>query len=116
VDVLSTFKSIHGICEVLQRPEEGKRHLENGAADCCEPPCGGCPSNLYPQQEQPVLLTIEPSPHSPKINLKNRAEHRSLLLLVFQSLFQSLIASVIFPLGLKAVVPGNFSHLIESLS
>ena len=41
---------------------EGARSPGTGAMDSCERPCGCWESNLGPLEEQPVLLTVEPSP------------------------------------------------------
>jgi hypothetical protein len=45
----------------LWRPEEGIRSPGPGVRDGCEPPYGCKESNPGPLQEQPVLLTSEPS-------------------------------------------------------
>ena len=45
-------------------PEEGIRPVIDG----CEPPCGCWELNSGPLEEQPVLLTTEPSLHSPRLS------------------------------------------------
>jgi hypothetical protein len=45
----------------LWRPEEGIRSLGTGVTDGCELSCEFWESNLGPLEEQPVLLTLEPS-------------------------------------------------------
>jgi hypothetical protein len=49
----------------LQRPEEGTRSPGTGVTNDCKPPRECWESNPDPQQEQPVLLTVEPflQPH-----------------------------------------------------
>ena len=43
------------------RPEEGAGSFGTGVTDDGEPPCGCWMPNLGPLEEQPVLLTSEPS-------------------------------------------------------
>lgn len=52
------WMSVHHVCEV---PTKGIKALEIGVTDDCEP-SGGC-QDLNPgrPEEQPVLLTTEPS-------------------------------------------------------
>ena len=45
----------------LQRPEEGTGFPRTGVTNGCEPPRGYWESNPGPLEEQPVLLTTEPS-------------------------------------------------------
>ena len=44
-----------------QRPEEGVGYPETGVTEGWEPSCGCWELNLGPLQEQPELLTAEPS-------------------------------------------------------
>jgi hypothetical protein len=65
--ILPTYISInhvHAWC--LQWPEQGVRSPGAGITDHCEPPCRCWELNPGPLQEQPVLLTTEPSFQLPK--------------------------------------------------
>jgi hypothetical protein len=50
---------VHSWC--LQRPEEDAGSSGTGVMNGCDPPCGCQEWNSGPLEEQPVLLTSEPS-------------------------------------------------------
>jgi hypothetical protein len=50
---------MHEYC--WRMPEEDTRFLGTGITDGSEPPCRCWELNLGPLEEQPLLLTIEPS-------------------------------------------------------
>ena len=52
---------LHTCVQYLQRPEEGIRSLGTGVTGGCELPCGCWELNPGPLEEQPVLVTTEPS-------------------------------------------------------
>lgn len=55
--------SVYYMC-VLGPPGGQKKSIgfpQTGVTDGCTPSCGCCDSNLLPLEEQPVLITTEPS-------------------------------------------------------
>lgn len=52
------------LCELcIQRPEESVKSSSTGVTDSCWSLCGWWDLDLYPLEEQPVLLCSEPSLH-----------------------------------------------------
>ena len=63
MSVLPACMSVSHIraCPVPSEASEGHQIPGTGVIDGCETPCGCWELNLGPLQEQPVLLTAEPS-------------------------------------------------------
>lgn len=66
VNVLPFCICVHNICVCLVPKGDRRVHWNPGAGvtDSCEPLCGCWELNFDPLQEQPVLLTTDPSLHT----------------------------------------------------
>lgn len=58
------YKSVHHVQTVSRRPEKDTGSHGTGITDGCKLTCGCWELNLGHLQEQPVLLSAEPSLHS----------------------------------------------------
>ena len=59
MSLLPEWMSVHHVCAMPMRPEEGDRFPRTGVTDSVSPPCRCWGLDPGPLEEQPVLLTAD---------------------------------------------------------